>query len=595
VKTVSNNECRGSVSCNTLAFSLCCLCLLEQIPHGASKRVPLRHDLTAEELAAQYGTKATVSASGKGGKLSKEALLADPAFASLRGVELPASWNFDNDDDDEDEAVGKGSKSSSSGKKGKSSSAAAIEEEEEEEDLDDDEDDDDDSDADDYVAKASDTFLLAANTEDEFSSLEVHCYNTEDGSLYVHHDITLPAFPIALAWMDYAGDASASNMLAQCPEVAAASGSAPSGYVGSYVAVGTFKPDIEIWNLDIIDPLEPALVLRGAAASASEKSKKKGKAGKKGTASASSNSASSSSSSSSGGPDSSSAGHSDAVLSLAWNRVHRHLLASGSADKTVKLWDLDGGGRLLHTFSELHVGRVQCVAWNPTEETILATSSEDRTLCVLDARAGPTATVARYALPSPSEAMQWNIHNSAGLLASCDDGTLLEYDCRMPDKALWSIKAHAQNTTGIAQSSLARGLMATCSLDKSVKIWDSHASSSGSSSSSSSSSGASVPVLVSSKSMAIGQVFSVSFFSHSPFLLAAGGSKGIVAIWDLTMDGGDVPIGVPPPTAADAAVTSLPPEATFTARRFATRLQDAASVPGIAVRPRPDGQLAGGE
>ena len=58
-------------------------------------------------------------------------------------------------------------------------------------------------------------------------------YDGESGSLYTHHDVALPSFPLSLAWVRLGG-------------------------AGSYLAVGTFEPAIELWNLDVMDALEPS-------------------------------------------------------------------------------------------------------------------------------------------------------------------------------------------------------------------------------------------------------------------------------------------------------------------------------------------------
>lgn len=41
------------------------------------------------------------------------------------------------------------------------------------------------------------------------------------------------------------------------------------------------------------------------------------------------------------------------------------------------------------------------------------------------------------------------------------------------------------------------------------------------------------PVQVGEKVMAAGKLFTLSFYPSSPFLLATGGDKGLLALWDL--------------------------------------------------------------
>ena len=184
----------------------------------------------------------------------------------------------------------------------------------------------------DNAIKPTDAVLLAAHAEDDYSCLEVYVYDAKQGSLYVHHDIALPAFPLALAWTGYAPYSSIEQ---DGSSSSSSSSSSNVGSGGNFVAVGTFEPGIEIWNLDVLEALTPTAVLGGREsieeAEERQNKKNKKKKGKKGNKKSKKRPLL---------PSLRAGSHKDAVLGLSWNQQQRHILASGSADHVVKVWDL---------------------------------------------------------------------------------------------------------------------------------------------------------------------------------------------------------------------------------------------------------------
>ncbi len=302
-----------------------------------------------------------------------------------------------------------------------------------------DNDEEDQDDADDIMLQDGDALVVVAKTEDDFASLEINIFDVRSSNLYVHHDIPLPSFPLCLAL---------GSVVSSYQTNSENNGVA----VGNYVAVGSFEPGIEIWNLDVMNALEPTLVLGGADTRSAEenwmkmqaiaplsttiggkKKKKKNKNVGRG-----------------GGLREGS--HTDAVMGLSWNSVHKQVLASGSADGTVKLWDVtQSTGDYVRPSATLthHTDKVQSLAWHPSEGTLLATGGFDRKLCLVDARSAATVSatktnaVKRAKLSADCEAIAWDPHNQQYLTAACEDGTVRCWDVRKFDMdPVWSFVAH---------------------------------------------------------------------------------------------------------------------------------------------------------
>ncbi|KAJ1396493.1 WD40-repeat-containing domain protein, partial [Ochromonadaceae sp. CCMP2298] len=351
------------------------------------------------------------------------------------------------------------------------------------------------------MIKPTDNLLIVAMTEDEFSHLEVQIFS-EDKSLFVHHDIALPDFPLSLAWMDI-------------PPFTTSDGTQST--VGNYIAVGTFGPAIEIWNLDVLDPLEPTAILGGENSEfAAPVFNKKGKKIK--------------SKSSAFLPGS----HEAAVMGLSWNSTYRQALASGSADKTVKIWDVTTQ-ECSHTFTH-HTDKVQSVNWHPTEPWLLATGSFDRTMGLIDARSASTSIAC--SLTSDIESLSWDPFNPYHMYCATEDGTVCCVDIRNTPAGgaekgkkgkkpiIFTFQAHSATTSAVSFSSRIPGMLATASVDKTVKVWDVNDLAEREYSDNL------APKMVAYKTMNVGKLFALQFSPDEPFLLASAGDQGMVAIWE---------------------------------------------------------------
>ncbi|KAI6695876.1 hypothetical protein NL676_023586 [Syzygium grande] len=328
--------------------------------------------------------------------------------------------------------------------------------------LKDKDDDDDSEELEDLSIKPMDSLIVCARTDDEVNLLEVYLLEPS------------------------ANDES--NMY--------------GGDKGNFIAVGSMEPAIEIWDLDIIDAVEPCLVLGGQ-----EELKKKKKKGKKASIKYKEGS------------------HTDSVLGLAWNKEFRNILASASADRQVKIWDVTAGK--CNITMEHHTDKVQAVAWNHHAPQVLLSGSFDHSVVMKDGRI-PSHSGYRWSVTADVESLAWDPHSEHSFVVSLDDGTIRGFDIRAatPNSASesrpsFTLHAHEKAVSTISYNPSAPNLLATGSTDKMVKLWDLSNNQ---------------PSCIASRNPKAGAVFSVSFSEDSPFVLAIGGSKGRLEVWDTLSD-----------------------------------------------------------
>ncbi|KAK2626530.1 hypothetical protein QTJ16_003705 [Diplocarpon rosae] len=347
----------------------------------------------------------------------------------------------------------------------------------------------DDEDREELQILATDNMLLAAKIEDEVAHLEVYVYEDGADNLYVHHDIMLPAIPLCLEWLDLPVGKSSLDKDSRA----------------NFVAIGTFDPDIEIWDLDTIDCMYPNAIL-GQAGEANKagtedlKKKKKKKKSKQ--------------------PNDDY--HVDSVLSIAANRHHRNLLASSSADKTVKLWDLNTT-KCAKSYN-YHTDKVCSLAWHPKQTVILLSGSYDRTVVAADMRA-PDAKAPTWGVESDVETVCWDPHDPNFFYVSTESGIIHYHDIRKApsnpaaSKPVWILQAHDESVSAFDINPVIPGFMATGSTDRQVKLWNIQPSG---------------PSMVVSRDLDVGKVFSTTFAPDEEvgFRLAVAGSKGLVQVWD---------------------------------------------------------------
>ena len=158
-------------------------------------------------------------------------------------------------------------------------------------------------------------------------------------------------------------------------------------------------------------------------------------------------------------------GHTDAVNSVAFHPTAALILATGSSDNTAKLWQLspDNSSGTCTTTLKGHTGSVTSVAFHSTGR-LIATGSDDKTAKLWDSSGTCVGTLEGHTH------IVWSVafHSTGFLATGSADRTVKLWNTK---GCVATLMGHSKGVNSVAFNSTGT-LLATGSSDNDAKLWD---------------------------------------------------------------------------------------------------------------------------
>ncbi|KAK7061016.1 hypothetical protein VNI00_000751 [Paramarasmius palmivorus] len=161
------------------------------------------------------------------------------------------------------------------------------------------------------------------------------------------------------------------------------------------------------------------------------------------------------------------------VADVQWNPHHRRAeyIVSTSSEKLL-IWNLLMPGKtsiehILHS----HYRAITDINWHTTECDTVASTGIDSWVWAWDLRETRKPIFGLSAFNAPGTQVKWN-KRDANILASSHGNEVLIWDRRKGSLPITVIRGHKSRIYGIDWSHRLRNEIVTCSLDKTIKVWD---------------------------------------------------------------------------------------------------------------------------
>mmetsp|Transcript_19901 Transcript_19901/g.46979 ORF Transcript_19901/g.46979 Transcript_19901/m.46979 type:complete len:330 (-) Transcript_19901:96-1085(-) len=159
-----------------------------------------------------------------------------------------------------------------------------------------------------------------------------------------------------------------------------------------------------------------------------------------------------------------------AVYDVAWSEANEHVLLTGQADGTLKLFDWTNPQGPIMSLEE-HTAEVYGVDWNLNEKHLISSAAWDHSVKVWDAMRGVSVSTFR-AHQNLAYAAIWSPARPACLASVGGDAMLHIQDLNAGEMPVQSIQAHQHEILTVDWNKYNEFMVVTGSVDKTIRTFD---------------------------------------------------------------------------------------------------------------------------
>jgi len=204
-------------------------------------------------------------------------------------------------------------------------------------------------------------------------------------------------------------------------------------------------------------------------------------------------------------------GHADTIWKIAYSPDDT-ILASTSADGTVRLWEV-GTGMPVMILPRCHANWAKSLAWSPEGDKLVTAGSDTRILVWSTAKACDRARRCAFWRAESDHPAAKKRHEALLQLQGAPEPEDVEYELSQP---LLAWQAHEKGLSGIAFAPKDARMLASCGTEGTIAVWDSETGA--------------------LDCRLMGHIGPITCIDVSPLtdeLMATGGEDHTVRLWDL--------------------------------------------------------------